>query len=109
MVLCSSRENVSLKISLKNLPGFQYFTADRMSRVSPPISTGWTMPLKKLSDYRISDQGLNLSDHRISDSEKTSSCPPLCPDAAQAAAQAGAKAAKAVVEQKRPEQHGRPV
>jgi hypothetical protein len=28
--------------------------------------------LKKLSDYRISDQGLNLSDYRISDSEKLS-------------------------------------
>jgi hypothetical protein len=27
--------------------------------------------------YRISDQGLNLSDYRISDSEKTSVCPPL--------------------------------
>jgi hypothetical protein len=32
---------------------------------------------KKLSDYRISDQGLNLSDYRISDSEKTIGCPPL--------------------------------
>jgi hypothetical protein len=26
---------------------------------------------KKVSDYRISDQGLNLSDYWISDSEKT--------------------------------------
>ncbi len=33
---------------------------------------------KKLSDYRISDQGLNLSDYRISDSKKTIGCPPLC-------------------------------
>jgi hypothetical protein len=32
---------------------------------------------KKLLDYRISDQGLNLSDNRISDSEKTIGCPPL--------------------------------
>jgi hypothetical protein len=32
---------------------------------------------KKLSDYRILDQGLNLSDNRISDSENTSVCPPL--------------------------------
>jgi hypothetical protein len=31
----------------------------------------------KLSDYRITDQGLNLSDYRISDSEKTIGCPPL--------------------------------
>ncbi len=29
---------------------------------------------KKLSDYQISDQGLNLSDYRIS--EKTIGCPP---------------------------------
>ncbi len=28
--------------------------------------------LKKLADYRILDQGLNLSDYRISDSEKIS-------------------------------------
>jgi hypothetical protein len=28
-------------------------------------------------DYRISDQGLNLSDYLISDSEKTICCPPL--------------------------------
>jgi hypothetical protein len=28
-------------------------------------------------DYRISDQGLNLSDYRISDLEKTIGCPPL--------------------------------
>jgi hypothetical protein len=33
--------------------------------------------LKKPSDYRISDQGLNLSDYRITDSEKTIGCPPL--------------------------------
>jgi hypothetical protein len=33
--------------------------------------------LKKVSDYQILDQGLNLSDYRISDSEKTSGCPPL--------------------------------
>jgi hypothetical protein len=33
--------------------------------------------LKKPSDYRISDLGLNLSDYRISDSEKTIGCPPL--------------------------------
>jgi hypothetical protein len=35
---------------------------------------------KKLTDYRISDQGLNLSDYLIiliSDSEKTIGCPPL--------------------------------
>ncbi len=32
---------------------------------------------KKLSDYRISDQGLNLSDFQILDFEKTISCPPL--------------------------------
>jgi hypothetical protein len=30
---------------------------------------------KKLSEYRISDLGLNLSDYRISDSEKTIGCP----------------------------------
>ncbi len=32
---------------------------------------------KKLSEYQISDLGLNLSDYRISDSEKTIGCPPL--------------------------------
>jgi hypothetical protein len=31
----------------------------------------------KLLDYRISDQGLNLSNFRISASEKTIGCPPL--------------------------------
>jgi hypothetical protein len=36
MVFCSSREIISLKI-LKNFPSFQYFTADRMSLVSPPV------------------------------------------------------------------------
>ncbi len=45
MVLCFSREIVSLKHKcFKNLPGFQYFTADRMSLVSPPSSNGWTIP-----------------------------------------------------------------
>ncbi len=33
--------------------------------------------LKKVPDYQISDQGLNLLDYRISDSEKTSGCTPL--------------------------------
>jgi hypothetical protein len=33
--------------------------------------------LKKVSDYQISDQGLNLSDYWISDSENTSGCPPI--------------------------------
>jgi hypothetical protein len=33
---------------------------------------------KKLSDYMISDLGLNLSDYQITDSEKTIGCPPLC-------------------------------
>ncbi len=33
--------------------------------------------LKKESEYQISDKGPNLSDYRISDSEKTSSYPPL--------------------------------
>jgi hypothetical protein len=32
---------------------------------------------KKLLHYRISDQGLNLSDYWLSDSEKTIGCPPL--------------------------------
>jgi hypothetical protein len=32
---------------------------------------------KKLSNYRISDLGFNISDYRISDSEKTIGCPPL--------------------------------
>jgi hypothetical protein len=32
---------------------------------------------KKVSDYRISDQGLNLWDYWISDSKKTIGCPPL--------------------------------
>ncbi len=32
---------------------------------------------KKLWDYQILDQGLNLSHYRISDSEKTIGCPPL--------------------------------
>jgi hypothetical protein len=32
---------------------------------------------KKLWDYLITDQGLNLADYRISDSEQTISCPPL--------------------------------
>ena len=32
---------------------------------------------KKFLDYRISDLGLNLSDYRISDSEKTNGFPPL--------------------------------
>jgi hypothetical protein len=32
---------------------------------------------EKLSDYQISDQGPSLSDYWISDSQKTSGCPPL--------------------------------
>jgi hypothetical protein len=32
---------------------------------------------KKLSDYRISDQGLNVSDYRILHSAKISGCPSL--------------------------------
>jgi hypothetical protein len=36
---------------------------------------------KKLLDYRISDLGLNLSEYRISDSEKTIDCL-LCNSAA---------------------------
>jgi hypothetical protein len=32
---------------------------------------------EKLSDFRISDQGHNLSDYRILDSQKTMGCPPL--------------------------------
>jgi hypothetical protein len=33
--------------------------------------------LEKLTDYRISDQGLNLTDYQISDLQKTIGCPPL--------------------------------
>ncbi len=33
--------------------------------------------LSFFSTIGLSDQGLNLSDYRISDSEKTSGCPPL--------------------------------
>ncbi len=36
MVFCSSRGILSLKIFFTNFPGFQYFTPDRMSLVSPP-------------------------------------------------------------------------
>ncbi len=46
MVLCSYHDTVSFKKKIKNLPGFQYFTADRMSLVSPPSSNGLTIPLK---------------------------------------------------------------
>ncbi len=42
MVVCSSREIVQLQIFF-NLPGFQFFTADRMSIGSPPSSNGWTI------------------------------------------------------------------
>ncbi len=36
-----------------------------------------TGKFEKLSDYGISDQGHNLSDYQISDSQKTIGCPPL--------------------------------
>jgi hypothetical protein len=45
MVLCPSRLTVFSRIFLKNLPGFQYFTADQVSLVSTPSSNGWTIPL----------------------------------------------------------------
>jgi hypothetical protein len=34
---CSSHEIVSLKLKIKNLPGLQFITSDRMSLVSPPV------------------------------------------------------------------------
>ncbi len=47
-----------------------------------PLSNYWNIEyrigeFKELLDYRISDQGLNLSDYLIWDSEKTIGCPPL--------------------------------
>ncbi len=42
-----------IKIFVFNLPGFQYFTADRMSLVSPPSSNGWTIPLNHICRWKV--------------------------------------------------------
>jgi len=56
---------VSLKKIFTNMSAFQYFTADRMSVVSPPSSNSWT-PFnfvnfrKKLTFYNLTKLIFNL-------------------------------------------------
>jgi hypothetical protein len=52
MVLCSSREIVSLKSFEKNCRTSS-LTADRMSLFTPFSSNGWTIPFNTLSDCSL--------------------------------------------------------
>ncbi len=49
MVLCSSREIVSLNFFYKNLPGLRFIKVNRMSLVSHPSSNGRTISLASTS------------------------------------------------------------
>ncbi len=47
-VLCSSRDGVPLKIKKENLATIQFINTDRLSLVSTPVKSRWTIPFKRV-------------------------------------------------------------
>jgi hypothetical protein len=56
MVLCFSREIVSLKVKKKTLPGLQFIIADQMSLLSPPSSNDQAIPKTRTKQYKVKVQ-----------------------------------------------------